>query len=496
MGRDEPVARAERFGPYELVALLGRGGMGEVFRAFDTGRRRTVALKRLPRHLAGDPAYEARFRREAEVAARLTEPHIVPIHDFGEIDGQLFIDMRLVSGRDLGEVISRSGRLSAARAIGIIAQVASALAAAHAEGLVHRDVKPSNVLVSVNESGEDFVHLVDFGIVHDRGSTALTATGSTIGTIDYMAPERLLHEHCDHRVDVYSLGCVLHEALTGSKPFPVQGSAAKMYAHVHTPPPRPSAAVPGLPAGLDAVVATALAKDPDARYATATGLSAAAKACLNVPSRTTDPGSAEPTRTTEVPPPVAPSPPPTVTARPVPRPLTETVRAAADTDRHQPAPGARRRGPLIAVGAVLVAAATLAAAMLLSPRTETPIGPGGGDATAAASQPTAQQTAQPTPTVPPRNTYAVITAVDGTQTRVLPSSVQLCGSPMSDDLGFDLVRLEVYFVGPKAVAVRWVVAGREPTTEDVDRPCDVYAEDGNTIHRFDLAKVRSIAFRY
>ncbi len=489
MGRDEPVDSAEQFGPYELVALLGRGGMGEVYRAFDTGRRRTVALKRLPLHLAGDPAYEARFRREAEVAARLTEPHIVPIHDFGEIDGQLFIDMRLVTGHDLGEVIARSGRLPAARAIGIIAQVASALAAAHAEGLVHRDVKPSNVLVSVNESGEDFVHLVDFGIVHDRDSTGLTATGSTIGTIDYMAPERLLHERCDHRVDIYSLGCVLHEALTGSKPFPAQGSAAKMYAHVHTPPPRPSAAVPGLPAGLDAVVATALAKDPGARYATVTELSAAAKACLAVPTlfRATEPGPVEPTRTNEVPP-------PTTAARPGPRPLTETARAPADADRPQPAPVTRRRGPLIAVGAALVAAATLAAVMLLSPRTETPIVPGGGAAPAATPQPTAQ----PTPAIPPRNTYAVITAVDGTQTRVLPSSVQLCGSPMSDasDVGFYLVRLEVFFVAPKAVAVRFVQVGRESTTEDVERPCEVYAEDGNTIHTFDIAKVRSIAFRY
>jgi hypothetical protein len=147
---------------------------------------------------------------------------------------------------------------------------------------------------------------------------------------------------------------------------------------------------------------------------------------------------------------------------------------------------------------VLLAAATLATVMLLSPRTETPIVPGGGAAPAATPQPTPPPTAQPTPTIPPRNTYAVITAVDGTQTQVLPSSVQLCGSPMSDasDVGFYLVRLEVFFVAPKAVAVRFVQVGREPTTEDVERPCEVYAEDGNTIHTFDIAKVRSIAFRY
>jgi serine/threonine-protein kinase len=304
-----------------------------------------------------------------------------------------------------------------------------------------------------------------------------------------MAPERLLQEHCDHRVDVYSLGCVLHEALTGAKPFPVQGSAAKMYAHVHTPPPRPSAAVPELPAGLDAVVATALAKDPDARYATVSELSAAAKACLAVPSlpRAAEPRLVEPTRTTE-------APTSTAATRPVPPPLAETAHAPAEADRHQPAPVTRRWGPLIAVGAVLVAAVTVAAVVLLSPRTEAPIVPGGGAATAAAPQPAPQ----PTPTIPPRNTYAVITTVDGTQTRVLPSSVQLCGSPMDDasDVGFYLVRLEVFFVGPKAVAVRFVQVGRESTTEDVERPCEVHGEDGGTFYTFDIAKVRSIAFRY
>ncbi|MDN5860506.1 MAG: serine/threonine protein kinase, partial [Pseudonocardia sp.] len=252
----------ERFGPYELVSLLGRGGMGEVFRAYDTVRRRTVALKRLPRHLAGDRDYEARFRREAEVAARLTEPHIIPIHDYGEIDGRLYIDMRLITGTDLADVIRDSGPLPAARAVAVIGQVATALAAAHAEGLVHRDVKPSNVLISPTDRGEDFVHLVDFGIVHERNTTALTATGSTVGTVDYMAPERLQQEECDHRVDVYSLGCILFEALTGAKPFPAASTAAKMFAHMHTPPPRPSQQRAGIPPGLDDVVAQAMAKDP------------------------------------------------------------------------------------------------------------------------------------------------------------------------------------------------------------------------------------------
>jgi hypothetical protein len=244
--------------------------------------------------------------------------------------------------------------------------------------------------------------------------------------------------------------------------------------------------VPGLPTGLDAVVATALAKDPDARYATVTELSSAAKACLVVPSlpRAAEPDPVEPTRTTEV---------PTSTAatRPVPPPPTETARAPGDADRHQPAPVARRWGPLIAVGAVLVAAVTVAAVVLLSPRTEAPIVSGGGAATP-------QSIPQSTPTIPPRNNYVLITTVDGTQTQVLPSSFRLCGSPMSDasDVGFYLVRLEVFFVGPKAVAVRFVQVGRESTTEDVERPCEVYGEDAGTFYTFDIAKVRSIAFRY
>ncbi len=264
------------FGPYRLEGLLGRGGMGEVYRAHDTGRDRVVALKLLPPQLAGDADFTARFRRESRLAARLRDPHVVPIHDFGEVDGRLFIDMRLVEGTDLAAVLAQRHRLDPAHAVHVVAQVAAALDAAHRDGLVHRDVKPSNVLVT----GDAHVYLTDFGIAHSTEATALTGTGTALGTIHYMAPERFLQGRSDRRMDVYSLGCLLHEVLTGRRPFPGDEVAAQMYAHVNLPPPRPSTIVPGLPPGLDDVVARAMAKDPAQRFDTAGALAAAARAAL------------------------------------------------------------------------------------------------------------------------------------------------------------------------------------------------------------------------
>jgi hypothetical protein len=271
----------ETFGPYRIESLIGRGGMGEVHRAYDTRRDRIVALKRLPTALAQDEDFRARFRKEASVAARLHEPHIVPIHDFGEIDGVLFIDMRLVEGEDLAALLKRQGALPPGRAVNIVAQVAAALDVAHEQGLVHRDIKPANILVTPASTGADeFVYVADFGIARSftSGSTSLTATGATVGSVDYMAPERFASGLGDRRVDVYSLGCVLFEALTGRRPFDVAGLPAIINAHLNVPPPRPAELVADLPAGFDAVVARALAKDPADRYATAGELAAAARA--------------------------------------------------------------------------------------------------------------------------------------------------------------------------------------------------------------------------
>jgi serine/threonine-protein kinase len=276
---------AEQFGPYRLEELIGRGGMGEVFRAFDTEKKRTVAVKRLLRHLAASEEFQARFRRESELAARLRDPHVIPIHQYGEINGYLYIEMRLVEGADLACVIKDQGRLAPQRAVNIVAQVASALDAAHTDGLVHRDVKPQNILVAGADRGDDFVYLVDFGIVRaaDGHGTMMTATGATIGTVEYMAPERFLSGHGDHRVDVYALACVLLEMLTGRKPFEGEGLAAMMYSHVHLPPPRPSRLVPDVPVALDAVVERGMAKAPDERFASAGELARAAGVALEDP---------------------------------------------------------------------------------------------------------------------------------------------------------------------------------------------------------------------
>ena len=257
------------FGRYELRGLVGSGGMGEVYEAYDREQNRIVALKLLPAPLASDEGFVERFRRESFAAAQLNDPHVIPIHRYGDIDGRLYIDMRLVKGLDLAGVLERDGPLEAARAVSFTAQAAEALDSAHAANLIHRDVKPSNLLVTPG----DFVYLVDFGIAHVFGlgttGKALTATGATIGTLDYMAPERFIgRTEVDSRTDVYSLTCVLYECLTGERPFPVEGLPALLHAHLNTPAPRPSDQRPELPAALDAVIAKGMAKDPDQRYAT------------------------------------------------------------------------------------------------------------------------------------------------------------------------------------------------------------------------------------
>ncbi len=292
------------FGRYQFIELLGRGGMGEVWRAYDTETQRVVAVKVLPANLANDPTFEQRFRREALAAAGLNDPHVVPIHHFGEIEGRLYVDMRLVVGRDLQAIIAE-GPLEPERAVNIIEQIASALRAAHRIGLVHRDVKPSNILVTE----DDFAYLIDFGIARAAGDSHMTGTGNVIGTWAYMAPERVTTGQTDPSGDTYALGCVLHECLTGSQPFPGNSLEQQIGGHLSLPPPRPSTIRRGIPEELDNVIATAMAKTPDQRYPTVTDMAAAARDAVTgtrpIPLRRPEPVQQ---RTQMAPPPKQPPP--------------------------------------------------------------------------------------------------------------------------------------------------------------------------------------------
>jgi serine/threonine protein kinase, bacterial len=270
------------FGRYCLVELLGRGGMGEVWRAYDTAaNNRTVAIKVLPPHLAGDTMYMARFRREADAAAQLNNPHIIPIHNYGEVDGRLYVDMRLVEGRDLQAVLA-DGPMQPSRVVHIIEQVAKALQSAHEIGLVHRDVKPSNILLDK----DDFAYLIDFGIARAADDTRLTETGIATGTLRYMAPERFQENPSeeDARVDIYALACILYECLTCQPPFEGRSQASVIAAHLYSPPPKPSTTQPNVPAQLDTVIAKGMAKEPDNRYVTTVELAQAARDAITVPT--------------------------------------------------------------------------------------------------------------------------------------------------------------------------------------------------------------------
>ena len=270
------------FGRYRLLSLIGEGGMGKVYKAHDTVIDRDVAIKVLPTELGAEPGYRERFRREARIAARLSEPHIIPVHDTGEIDQQLYLVMPVIDGIDLQALLRRDGPMSPQRSVYVIEQLAAALDAAHAAGLVHRDVKPSNALLT----GRDFVYLIDFGIAHDATASKLTRTGMVVGSWAYMAPERFTTGSADASGDIYGLACVLHECLTAAQPYPGESLEQQFGGHVYASPPRPSILNPAVPAGFDDVIAAGMAKEPAQRYANAHDLAAAAQqALVTTPSR-------------------------------------------------------------------------------------------------------------------------------------------------------------------------------------------------------------------
>jgi eukaryotic-like serine/threonine-protein kinase len=396
------------FGRYRLLELLGQGGMGQVYRAYDTATDRIVALKVLPPHDSDDPVFQQRFRREAHTAAGLTDPHVVPIHGYGESDGRLYLDMRLIEGRSLDVVLKSSGMpLDPDRAVSYIEQVAEALNAAHEAGLVHRDVKPSNILITPR----DFVYLIDFGIAHTANETRLTGTGHAIGTFAYMAPERISAGQNDPRADTYALACVLHECLTGQPPFGGDSVEQQIAAHLMTAPPRPSGIADTVPASFDAVIERGMAKDPDARYPTALELADAAREALTashrgdsmqaaeaptevadhqaVTTRRAEPASTHSAVTRSEPNPPIPGAPP----RPLDPQVFDWTPQRADRKRAFPVAWVT----LVALTAV-VALAAIAAGIILSDKHSSDRRAATNQSTSPLSVPSSERSEEPTPT--------------------------------------------------------------------------------------------------
>jgi streptogramin lyase len=266
---------------FRLEQLLGRGGMGAVYRAEDVRLGRKVALKLLIPELAENERFRERFLRESQTAASLDHPHIVPIYAAGEADGQLYLAMRYVEGSDLRQLIAREAPLAPERVLRIAEQVGDALDAAHERGLIHRDVKPANVLVD-ERSGRVHCYLTDFGLTKQTSSiSGLTGTGELVGTVEYVSPEQIRGEPVDGRSDLYSLGCVLYECLTGERPFARESEVATLWAHVHDAPP----SLRGLGGEIDTVMAKALAKAPAERYRTCGELVREGRAALGLAER-------------------------------------------------------------------------------------------------------------------------------------------------------------------------------------------------------------------
>jgi hypothetical protein len=297
------LSDGDEFAGYRVERRLGRGGMGILYLALEPGLERRVALKLIAPEAASDEVFARRFAEESRIAASIEHPNVVPIYAAGEEAGVPYIAMRYVAGADLARRLVREGRLSPQIAVDLIAQIGNGLDAIHAAGLIHRDVKPANVLLSGDDGG-DHAYITDFGVARNVATeSGLTQTGRFVGTLDYVAPEQISGGAIDARVDVYALGCLLFKLLTGEVPFPKDGEAARLFAHLNDPPPAPSLYVPEVSMALDDIVIRAMSKSPDDRYPSAGDLGRAAQAALRgerpaAPERTVATGAAA-TRTAE-----------------------------------------------------------------------------------------------------------------------------------------------------------------------------------------------------
>jgi hypothetical protein len=292
----QTLHEGDEFAGHRILGVAGRGGMGVVYRALQLDLDRPVALKLIAPQLAEDASFRERFGRESRAAASIDHPNVIPIYYTGEHEGTLYIAMRYVEGSDLRTLVRAEGRLEPGRAAYIVSQVASALDAAHARGIVHRDVKPANVLLGAG----DHAYLTDFGLTKSLTShTGSTRDGGWVGTLGYVAPEQIRGERLDARADVYALGCVLYHALSGTPPYQRDTDEATLWAHLHDDPPSVAAHAPGVPEGFDHVLSRAMAKDPDERYPSAgdlgrAALAAAGRAATPGPERRVAVGEAAP----------------------------------------------------------------------------------------------------------------------------------------------------------------------------------------------------------
>ncbi|HXF00526.1 MAG TPA: serine/threonine-protein kinase [Solirubrobacterales bacterium] len=439
------------FAGHRIEEVIGSGGMGIVYRVRHLALDRERALKVVAPKLSAEERFRERFKREARLAAQVEHPNLIAIHHAGEEGGQLYLAMRLVDGVDLRSLVDGSGPLDPARAVRVLAGVAAGLDAAHARGLIHRDVKPANVLVE-RAGDAEHVFLTDFGISRLAGSEeSLTTTGEFFGSVDYVAPEQIEGEPVDGRTDVYALGGVLHFMLTGRPPFPRDTELAKLFAHANAPPPRPSDVVPGLPPAVDDVVAKAMAKRPDGRHASAGELAAAAATALGQP------------------PPVPPPPPP---AR----------NGAADGAQTRPLRRPARRRLTAAIAALAAVAAAVAGAVLLSD------GDGSESQGPAGPQPKAIATIKvgenPTGiTVGGANVWVAIAgaveALDPVKERPVGNAIAIDGDPTSVAVGFGSLWVPNHS-GDTVVRLKLGSPGGAQNITVGDQPTDV-AVDGNWV---------------
>ena len=368
----------EQLGGYRIESVIGRGGMGIVYLAEQVRLERKVALKVITPELAHDAAFRTRFERESRLAASIDHPNVVPVYEAGEVDGLLYIAMRYVRGTDLKALLAQ-GPMEPRRAVALVAQVAGALDAAHASGLVHRDVKPGNILIEPGAGGGgERAYLTDFGLTKRLSSASgITKTGFVVGTLDYIAPEQVQGAPVDARADIYALACVLFHALSGRVPFERENDMAKMYAHANLPAPALAEAAPHVPAALGDVVRRGMAKEPDERFASAGDLGRAAEAALaghaptvaerSVAVGAAAPGAAEPETVAGAPVPLPPGP-PTAETQPLPpvRPAPPPAWGGPPQPPYagSPPPPRRSNTPLVAAVIALVAVAGVAVALL------------------------------------------------------------------------------------------------------------------------------------